>query len=404
MCNRLCPDMKIKLSIFVLLTLAAVLTTACEKKQEAATEKPAAVSGVQTEVVSNSATSDYYEAVGTVRAKTSTVLSAKIVGSITALHAREGDRVRAGQTLIEIDNRDARTQVSKAQAGVREAQTGTDEVDKNIRAAESAKAAAEANKALAESTLKRYQVLRDRKSISPQEFDEVETKYKVAVVEVERADRMLQSLVARKNMVLARIDSAQADVAVAQVQAGFARITSPINGVVITKHAEVGSLAAPGTPLLTIEDSHYRLEAAVEESQLRNIRLGASAIVTIDALGQEELSGRVVEIVPAADPASRSYTVKIDIPGKSLLRSGLFGKARFVAGERQVLTVPNKAIVQRGQLNYVYVVDASGIARMRLITLGKQGGDRVEVLSGLSNGERIVSDGTSLNKEGVKVQ
>ena len=197
---------------------------------------------------------------------------------------------------------------------------------------------------------------------------------------------------------------AKADVAVAEVQVGYARVISPINGVVITKHAEVGSLAAPGTPLLTIEDSNYRLEAAVEESQLRNIRLGASAIVTIDALGAEEMSGRVVEIVPVADPASRSYTVKIDIPGKSLLRSGLFGKARFVSGDRQILAIPNKAIVQRGQLSYVYVVDASGIARMRLITLGKQSGDRVEVLSGLSNGERIVSDGASLNREGVKVQ
>jgi multidrug efflux pump subunit AcrA (membrane-fusion protein) len=393
--------MKTKLFI---ITLFALLVTACEKKQEAATEKPAVVSGIQTEVVNTSSQSDYYEAVGTVRAKTNTVLSAKIVGSITALHAREGERVRAGQTLIEIDNRDARTQVSRAQAGVREAQTGTDEVDKNIRAAESAKAAAEANQALAASTLKRYQVLRERKSVSPQEFDEVETKYKVAVVEVERADRMLQSLVARKKMVLARIDSAQADVAVAQVQVGFARITSPINGVVITKHAEVGSLAAPGTPLLTIEDSNYRLEAAVEESQLRNIRLGANAMVTIDALGQEEMSGRVVEIVPTADPASRSYTVKIELASKSLLRSGLFGKARFVSGEREVLMIPSKAIVQRGQLSYVYVVDASGIARMRLITVGKQSGDRVEVLSGLSNGERIVSDGTALNKEGVKVQ
>jgi multidrug efflux pump subunit AcrA (membrane-fusion protein) len=381
-----------------------LLATACEKKQEAAPEKPTTVSGIQTEVVNISATSDYYEAVGTVRAKTSTVLSAKIVGSITALHAREGDRVRAGQTLIEIDNRDARTQVSKAQAGVREAQTGTDEVDKNIRAAESAKAAAEANKALADSTLKRYQVLRDRKSVSPQEFDEVETKYKVASAEVERAERMLQSLIARKNMVLARIDSAKADVAVAQVQVGFARITSPINGVVITKHAEVGSLAAPGTPLLTIEDSNYRLEAAVEESQLRSIRLGMNALVTIDALGQEEMSGRVVEIVPAADPASRSYTVKIELPGQAMLRSGLFGKARFISGEREVLMIPNKALVPRGQLSYVYVVDASGIARMRLLTLGKQSGERVEVLSGLSSGERIVSDGTMLNREGVKVQ
>lgn len=387
-----------------MITLLALLALACEKKQEAASEKPVSVANVPTETVQLASQSDYYEAVGTVRAKTSTALSSKIVGSIIVLRVREGERVRVGQVLVEIDNREARSQVQKAESGVRTAQTGVEEVDKNIRVAEAAKTAAEAQQALAATTLKRYQTLRERNSVSPQEFDEVETKHKVAVAEVERADRTLQSLAAHKNIVLAKIEHAKTDVAVAQVAAGYARIVSPLNGVVTIKHAEVGSLAAPGTPLLTIEDSNYRLEAAVEESQLRNLRLGASALVTIDALGQEEISGRVVEIVPAADPASRSYTVKIDLPGQQLLRSGLFGKARFVSGERQSLTVPQKAILQRGQLSYVYVVDGSGLSRMRLLTLGKQTGDRVEVLSGLTNGERIVSDGTSLNKEGVKVQ
>ena len=201
-----------------------------------------------------------------------------------------------------------------------------------------------------------------------------------------------------------KVDQAKADVASAQVYAGYARITSPLNGIVVARHAEVGSLTAPGQPLLTIEDNNYRLEAAVEESQLRNIRLGATAMVTIDALGQEELSGRVVEIVPTADPASRSYTVKLDLPGKQSLRSGLFGKARFLAGDSQVVTIPTKAVLQRGQLSSVYVVDGSGIARMRLITLGKALGDRVAVLSGLSAGERILVDSTVINREGVKVQ
>lgn len=390
--------------LVLLLVLVSLLAAACEKRQDAATEKPAVVTSAQTEVVKASSQSDYYEAVGTVRAKTNTVLSSKVVGTVIALQAREGDRVRAGQVLVEVDNRDAKTQVQKAQAGVREAQTGIAEVDKNIRAAEAAKAAADANRALAASTLKRYQALLERRSVSPQEFDEVETKHKIALAEVERAERMLQAAIAHKNVVAAKVDQAQADVAVAQVYAGYARITSPLNGIVVTKHAEVGSLAAPGQPLLTIEDNNYRLEAAVEESQLRNIRLGTSAMVTIDALGPEELSGRVAEIVPAADPASRSYTVKIDLPGQPLLRSGLFGKARFLSGDRQVLTVPSKAILQRGQLSSVYVVDASGIARLRLITLGKALGERVEVLSGLSDGERILVESSAINREGVKVQ
>lgn len=390
--------------LFSLLAVAFFLTAACKKKQEAALERPDAITGVQIEVVKVSAQSNYYEAVGTVRAKTNTVLSSKLVGTVVALPAHEGDHVRAGQVLVEVDNREAKTQIQKAQAGVREAQTNIEEADKTIRAADSAKAAAEANRALAASTLKRYQALLERKSVSPQEYDEVETRYKIALAEVERAERMLQSVTAHKNMFFAKIDQANADVTSAQVYAGYARIASPINGIVVTKHAEVGSLAVPGQPLLTIEDNSYRLEAIVEESQLSNIRLGANAIVTIDALGKEELSGRVAEIVPTTDPASRSYTVKIDLQGKQMLRSGLFGKARFLAGERQVLAVPSKAVLQRGQLSSVYVVDGSGVARMRLITLGKTMGDRVEVLTGLSEGERILVDSSVINREGVKVR
>lgn len=387
------------------LSLLAFGAAACEKKQEAASEQPVIVKGVQIENVQTSSVNDFYEAVGTVRSQTSTVLSAKIVGTITSMRVREGDRVRAGQLLLEIENRDARTQIEKAQAGLREAQTAIVEVEKSIRAAESAKAAAEANRNLAAATFKRYQALLERKSVSPQEFDEVQARYQVAEAEVERADRMLQSVQARRDQVTARVDQAKAEVAGAEVYAGYARITAPINGVVTAKQTDVGSLAAPGTPLLTIEDgSNYRLEAAVEESKVREVRLQAPAQVTIDALGNETLSGRVVEIVPAADPASRSYTVKIDLPANQYLRSGLFGKARFISGERQIITVPQKALVQRGQLTGVYLVDAQGRAQMRLITTGKSYGERIEVLSGLSEGDRLAANGSVITREGVQVQ
>lgn len=392
--------------ILIAITLASVTAASCSKKQEAASlEKTPAVRNVPTEIVKTTPVADFYEAVGTVRSKTSTTLSSKVVGSVISMRVREGDRVRAGQLLAEIDSRDARVQTDKAQAGLREAQTSVDEVEKNIRAAEAAKAAAEASRNLAAATFKRYQTLLERKSVSQQEFDEVQARYKVAEAEVERADRMLQSMQARRNQVTARIDQAKADVAGAQVYAGYSRITSPINGVVTVKQADVGTLAAPGAPLLTIEDGNsFRLEAAVEESRIRDVRLNQPVTVLIDALGGEELSGRVVEIVPSTDPASRSYTVRIELPSRSLLRSGLFGRARFTAGERKTMTIPQKAIVQRGQLTGVYVIDSSGIARLRLITLGKATGDRIEALSGLSDGDRVVTDAGSGVSDGSKVQ
>jgi multidrug efflux pump subunit AcrA (membrane-fusion protein) len=327
------------------------------------------------------------------------------MGSIIAIHFREGDRVRVGQTLIEIDSRDATAQLQKAQGGIREVEGALDEIERNLQVAESGKAAAEASLVLAASTYRRYKMLLERRSVSPQEFDEVQAKYKVADAEAERATRMLSSLVARKNQVLAKIDQAKAEVVNAQVYTSYGRVASPMNGIVTAKQAEVGAMAAPGAPLLTLEDdSHYRLEASVEESQIRSIQVSDQVQVRIDALGDEELSGTVAEIVPASDPASRSNMVKIDLPVQRALRSGSFGRARFSSGQKQAITIPHRSIIERGQLVSVFVVDDSGIARLRLIKTGKAYGDRVEVLTGLSDGDRIVIDGVEAVSDGSRVE
>lgn len=403
--------MRTKFAIIVI-SLIAVATAACGRNDEAAAEKVPTVTGAKIEVVKAAPVEDVYEAVGTVRSKTTSVLSSKIVGHVVAVHVREGDRVRAGQLLIEIDDRDVVAQLRKAQAGVHEAQDALEEVERAIAAAESARAAAEANKALATSTFTRYQTLLQRRSVSQQEFDEVHAKYKAATAEAGRTNQISQSLLAKRNQVLAKIDQAKADVTNAQVYVGYARVTAPIAGIVTAKQVDVGVLAAPGVPLITIEDdAHYRLEVAVEESQMGKIHLGDPARVHIDALGQGEIAGRVAEIVPAADPVSRSYTVKIDLPmgakdadGRPPLRSGLYGRARFTIGQKSMMTIPQKAIIQRGQLVGVYVVDSSNIARLRLIKTGKPYGDRVEVLAGLKEGDRVVMENVEVVSDGSRVQ
>ncbi|MBS1788394.1 MAG: efflux RND transporter periplasmic adaptor subunit [Acidobacteria bacterium] len=397
--------MKTKFALFTLLALLSLIAAACGKKPEVAAEKPPVVTGVHIEKVGVSSVEDFYEATGTVRAKTSTVLSSKIMGTVTGLRVREGDRVNAGQALIEIDNREAAAQLQKAQAGLRQAEQAVAEADQAGNAAQSAKSAAEANKRLADATLARYQTLLDRKSVSPQEFDEVKAKAQVADAEADRAAKMLEVLAAKKKQGQAQMDQAKADIASAQVFAGYARVVTPISGIVTAKQIEVGATATPGAPLLTIEDAaHYRLEAAVEESQIGKIHLKDRACVSIDAIGGEELEGMVAEILPAADPMSRSYTVKIDVASAQPLRSGLYGTARFLRGQRQAIAIPAKAIAQRGQLTGVFVVDDSGIARLRLIKTGKTYGDRVEVLSGLTENDRIAVDGIAKLNDGVKVQ
>src|SRR6266542_185023 len=382
-------EMKTKFSILAAVGLLAMTVASCGKNQEVAAEKPPVVKGARVERVSMSPIEDYYEATGTVWSKT--------MGTVISLRAREGDKVSAGQALIEIDNRDANAQLQKAGAGLRQAHEGLAEVEQAINAAESAQADADANKRLADSTYARYQALFERKSISPQEFDEAKAKQEIAEAEARRAADTVKMLAAKKRQALAQIDQAKAEVADAQVFVSYARIASPITGVVVAKHTEVGSTATPGTPLLTIEDgSRYRLEVAVEESHLGKIRIGQRARLRIDALSADDLEGGVSEIAPAADPMSRSYTVKIDLPARQSLRSGLYGVARFASGQRQAILIPQKAVAQRGQLAGVFVVDDAGVARLRLIKTGKSYGESVEALSGLSDGERIVVDGVAL--------
>jgi len=391
---------------FAASAVTLLLSISCSKKPGTSQSAPI-VQGAKIETVQPTLVDDYYEAVGTVRAKNSSVIAARIMGNIVAVRVREGDNVRVGQTLIEIENRDAGIQVEKTQAGVREANEALDEVDRNIRATESARAAARANETFASTTFDRYQTLFERHSVSPQEFDEMRAKFEVAKAETERADRMLQATKAKQNQVMARIDQSRADVSNARIYAGYARLTSPINGIVVSKQTDVGYMATPGAPLLTIENnSVYQLEVSVEESRLGTIHLHDQARIEIEALGNKEVTGSVEEIVPAADPNSRSYIVKVGLPNVSgtQLRSGLYGKARFTSGQRQALTIPQKAITQRGQLLSVFIVDQSGVARLRLIKTGKTLGERIEVLSGLNEGEQIVAESLSSIQDGTRVR
>ncbi|HWC77545.1 MAG TPA: efflux RND transporter periplasmic adaptor subunit [Blastocatellia bacterium] len=383
----------------------ALLSSACGRRQEAAKGIAGQIPRVKIESVVAAPIEDFHDATGTVRSKTTSAVSSRIMGSIISINTHEGHRVRRGQILIEIDTRDANVQLQRAQAGMREAENALEETERNLQAAGSGKAAAEASLALATATYNRYQTLFERRSVSPQEFDEVQAKYKVAGAEAERAARILSSMAARKNQVLAKIDQAKADVVNARVNASYGRVASPIDGIVTAKHAEVGAMAVPGSPLLTIEDdSHYRLEASVEESLIRTILAGDRVGVRIDALGDEELSGTISEIAPAADPASRTYMVKIDLPSLPSLRSGSFGKARFSSGQKQAITIPQRAIAEWGQMVGVFVVDDSSIARLRLVRTGKSFGDRVEVLTGLSDGERIVIDPVKAVTDGTRIE
>lgn len=330
-----------------------------------------------------------YEAAGTVRARTSAAISSKVMGYVREVRVRVGDRVSAGQPLVIIDSRDL-------EAGYRQAAAALEEARSAVPEAENAVAAAKASLDLAQVTFNRMEGLYKKASISNQEFDEASAKRKLAQANYEMA-------LARRAQLTAKITQAEQGVKSAEVMRSYAHIDAPFAGVVTDKPVEPGAMAAPGAPLLTIErEGGYRLEVSIEESKLGAVRTGMSASVALDAVNAD-ITGRVSEIVPAVDAASRAFTAKIDLPSSSQLRSGLFGRARFPLGQRQALTVPAEAVQQRGQLLSVFVVDG-GVARIRLVTLGEKSGGKVETLSGLAAGDRVVFPIPAALADGAKVE
>jgi multidrug efflux pump subunit AcrA (membrane-fusion protein) len=389
--------------LLVALTLSLLACGQEPAHPEKAVEPPR-VRGVSVGTVTATDLDELAAVTGTVRSRTNTTLSSKIVGRILALHVREGSEVKADQILIELDAQDIAAQTRRAEAGLREAESAMAEVDRGVAAAAAGQAAAEAQRDLAASTLARYQRLLDRKSVAPQEFDQVAAQHKAALASVERAIAEGQAIQAKRQQILARMDSARAEIASTQVMRGYAKIAAPFAGIVTTKHVDVGGLAAPGVALLTVEDNRrYWLEIAVPDSQIARLKPGQALQVAVEAAS---VSGTapIVEILPTADSATRTTLVRLALPTRAGLRSGLFGRASIPLGNRKAIQVAREAVVERGQLQGVYVVGQDEIARFRLIRTGSVQLGATEVLSGLTSGERIVTAGVERVSDGVKIQ
>jgi RND family efflux transporter MFP subunit len=336
----------------------------CSNERVAESKKPEVLSNVAVTVAQKTTIPDWLEAVGTVQAAQKSTVASQMMGNIAEILAHEGDRVKAEQVLAVIDDTAPRAAVAQATAAV--------------AAAKNEVTLAESDFALASSTLARYQQLFEKKSVSPQEFDEIKARYSAAS--------------ARRDLARAEQDRANAALTQAQTSLGYTRVRAPFTGLITQKLADVGTLATPGLPIFMIEDTrHYRLEATVDENDIGLARLGAEVPIVIDSLGDVALAGKVTQVVPAADPASRSFVVKIELPSNARLRAGLFGRAKLLRGRRAALLIPRAATVQRGQLQGVYVVGLDGIVSLRYITLGAAANDQVEVLSGLQEGEKLIA-------------
>jgi len=292
----------------------------------------------------------YQPAPATLVAEQQVQVASRLMGHIRAIDVVEGQRVSVGQRLFKVDPVDLQGQVEQSRAAVKQAED-----------------------ALADASLeyKRFAALYKEEAVTRQQFEKMKLQHNIAE---------------------SRLRQARAGLDTATGQMRYASVTSPIAGVVTRKLAHAGDLAAPGRPVLVVENSgRLQVETQVPEAVLGGLKPGAQIPVEVE--GRESpLSARLARVSPAADPVTRTFLVKLDIDGAGL-KSGLFARALFPVGEREVLTVPAAALVNRAGIEGVFVVGADGIARFRMVRAGARQDGAVEVQAGLAAGERVVTGG-----------
>jgi RND family efflux transporter MFP subunit len=337
----------LRLAPFVLLSLLAVI--GCSKESRSRGDgRESVIKKVTVSAVEQRSIPATQKVMGTVVARSQARIETKVQARVERIVVAIGSRVRAGELLAELDIRDFNARVRQAQA-VSE-QTSQD--------------------------LKRFETLLSKQAATQQEYDAVKTRALVAESNRQEAEAMLN----------------------------YARIVAPFSGVVTRKMIEAGDLAIPGRPMFELEaDGAPRFALTIPESDINMIMIGDSVQIEVPA-ADTSVTGLVRELSPSADPVSRSYELRIDLPGSTKLRPGQFGRLLLPDGENDALYIPKSALVHRGQLDLVYVVSAQKRLSLRLIRSGREQSGLIEVLSGLTAGEYVVTSGGESLSDGDQVE
>ena len=288
-------------------------------------------------------------------------VSSRLVGFIEQLDVREGEHVARGDLLVRIDPTDIEEAIRQAGAGVRAAKDD----------------------------------LRDSE-LDVEKYEGLARKGAVATETLRKAQ-------VRVDVAKATLDQARSALAAAEAQKTYASITSPVDGVVVSVAKRSGEMATAGATILTVESRDVLLfRAYISESRLAAIDPGLTVAVRIDSLNDAVFEGHVRGVVPSGDDVTRRYEINIVLPKNPRLVPGMFGRAEIVLGDREVTAIPRTALVRRGGLDGVFVLDGT-IARFRWLRTGRDFGNSIEVVSGLSDGEEILATANDSVRDGSVV-
>lgn len=378
--------------ILLMLWLSGTFVNKIEGKELLA--KPSPPSGLKTAVVELRQYPLTLRQVGTVQTRVQIEVAGRIMAQVLEVPVQEGQAVTGpdGQAtvLARLDGRDIEAKLRQAQTQTAAAEEALVAAKAQLGAAQAQQQAAEAQLGQAETDLKRIESLFAAQAATGQQRDHARSQRDVAQANLRAAQQQVtaaQSDIARLS---AQREQAVAAVNETQVMLSFTTITAPMNGRLVRKMIDPGDMITPGQHLFVIETTtEPELHAMVAESLATNLSAKQKLAVRIDALNAS-LEGTVREILPQADPRSRTTLVKVSLPPQTGLVSGQFGTLEVSTGTYSAMIVPNRAIRQVGQLHLVDVTDAEGRPHRRFVTLGPQHGQVVEVLSGLKQNESVV--------------
>jgi multidrug efflux pump subunit AcrA (membrane-fusion protein) len=361
-------------------------------------QEKAPAAGVKTQAAESRTFPVIVEQVGTVQTRTQAQVAGRIMAQVLEVMVQAGQPVvgpnaeQGGKPTIlaRLDSRDIEAKLSQAQTQVTAAAQALAGAEAQLAASEAQYQATQAQAAQALTDFNRMEALQAQQAATEQQLDHARAQKDVTDAQVRAAAQQVKAVQSDIARLQAQQDQAAAAVKEAQVMLSFTTIEAPLSGRVVRRMVDPGDMVTPGQPLFTIETpAEPELHAVVAESLVAQMEPEQTLDVRIDAIDQT-LQGKVREIVPQADPRTRTLLVKVSLPPQPGLISGQFGTLAIPTGTYQAIVVPSHAIHKIGQLQLVNVLDDKGVPHRRFVTLGRSHKDMVEVLSGLRAGELVV--------------
>ena len=407
----------VRVVAYVLLATAGVVALGgCRPAKSASQDAPKTVSVARAARGSIAITLEYP---ARIHARQEIVVSPKIAGRVETVKADVGQRVDRGQVLFTLETTDYATQARQAQAALGSAQANLTRTSDSSLSSQEIQAQAAVKQAQvqyddANDQYGRMQKLFDQGSASRQQLDSVKAKLDSAGIQLDAAKQNLSLLQEKSGpqstgVASNQVDQAQATADLAQSQLSDAIVRSPLSGVVASRNIDPGELVSSAVPAFVVIDvGSVTAETNVEEGLVRTIHAGQEVPVAIDAAGIAKVLGTVQTVSPAADARTQAYAVKIriDNPGDAV-RPGMFARVTFpVDSRKNVLVVPNTAVITETGISYVYAVVQEGgnsVVKKVPVETGLSDETVTEITHGIDEGAVLITEGQSFLNDGQKV-